>query len=173
MKTNKYCNLTNGTTIVELTQGQWTILNTDDWEKIKCYKWYVIWEEKMKSFYATTTIKKKVVYLHRIIMDSYDTKIHIDHKSHDTLDNRRENLRKTTHQRNHFNTKLPITNTSGYKGVWWNKLRNKWGSQIKINRKKIHLGLFLDPKDAARAYDKKALELFGEFAFTNKMMGLL
>jgi hypothetical protein len=43
----------------------------------------------------------------------------------------------------------------------------KWIASIGFNRNKIHLGLFTNEEDAARAYDRKAMELFGEFAYLN------
>jgi hypothetical protein len=65
------------------------------------------------------------------------------------------------------NYPLPVTNTSGFKGVWWNKKAEKWKGQIQVDGKKIHLGLFSDPTVAARAYDEAATEHFGEFAHLN------
>ena len=58
-------------------------------------------------------------------------------------------------------------NTSGYKGVYFNKKANKWMSYIRYNNKLINLGLFVNPIDAAIAYNNKALELFGEYARLN------
>ena len=57
--------------------------------------------------------------------------------------------------------------TSKYKGISWHKLSNKWQAYIRINRKKIHLGVFDNEITAAKAYDKQAKRLFGEFAYLN------
>jgi hypothetical protein len=51
--------------------------------------------------------------------------------------------------------------------VSWEKRVEKWRATITFNRKQIHLGAFDDESEAARAYDRKALELFGAFAKTN------
>ena len=63
--------------------------------------------------------------------------------------------------------------TSKFKGVYWHKQDKRWRAQIRTNGKVINLGNHKIEKDAARAYDKAALKYFEEFAYTNKMMGLL
>lgn len=62
---------------------------------------------------------------------------------------------------------LATNNTSGFKGVTWNKRASKWQSSIEKNEKYIYLGLYVSLEDAAKAYDKAAKELFGDFAQLN------
>ena len=88
----------------------------------------------------------------------------VDHINGNSLDNRKSNLRICTHKENVRNQKLSAANTSGYRGVSWNKASKKWEAYIKVNQKRIYLGKFVDILDAARAYAKKAKECFGEFA---------
>ena len=57
--------------------------------------------------------------------------------------------------------------SSKYKGVYWDKSRSKWCSRITFNYINIHIGRFDDERDAAKSYNKKALELFGEFCNLN------
>ena len=57
--------------------------------------------------------------------------------------------------------------SSKYKGVYWNTGCNKWLAKIGVNRRRIHLGVFENEKDAAKAYNKAAIEYFGEFAKLN------
>jgi hypothetical protein len=64
-------------------------------------------------------------------------------------------------------------NTSGFKGVTWHKSNKKWVAQIKVASRKKHIGLYPTPQEAALAYDAAALAIHGEFALTNKMLGLL
>ena len=90
----------------------------------------------------------------------------IDHINHIKDDNRWTNLRDATNSQNQYNTKKPRTNKSGYKGVCWNKRYKKWESKIKYMSKTIHLGRYTTPQEAAEAYKKKAIELFGEFSYT-------
>jgi HNH endonuclease len=91
----------------------------------------------------------------------------VDHINGDGLCNLRENLRVCTKAENMRNRGKQINNTSGYKGVYFNKHAKKFSAQIKLYGKAIYLGLYDSPVEAARAYDAKARELFGEFAVTN------
>jgi hypothetical protein len=97
-----------------------------------------------------------------------------DHINGDRADNRWGNLREATNAQNQRNTnKLRSDNTSGLKGVCWDKAAGKWKAAININGQTIYLGLFLSTQDAARAYDEAAPQYHGEFARTNKSMGLI
>ncbi len=91
----------------------------------------------------------------------------IDHINGDGLDNRKSNLRICKHGENQYNSKMPKNNTSGYKGVYWDKRRNKWISQININGKHVYIGQFINAIDAANAYDKAAMQYHKEFAKPN------
>lgn len=93
----------------------------------------------------------------------------VDHINRISHDNRWENLRACNQSQNRGNTKLHKNNTSGYKGVSWFKRDKKWRAAITKNRKVHHLGYFTKKEDAARAYNKAALDFFGEFALLNKL----
>lgn len=99
-------------------------------------------------------------------------KLMVDHIDQNPRNNLEYNLRVTTSSINTQNRKLMKNNTSGFVGVHWNKFKNKWVAQI-FNRIEIYLGSFSNKIDAAKEYDKKAVELFGENATTNKKLGLL
>ena len=88
----------------------------------------------------------------------------IDHINGDKLDNRIENLRAATVGQNQHNRKTNANNTSGYKGVSWNKARKKWITGIKLEGKKIHLGYFDNVEEAAEVVRKAREELHGDFA---------
>lgn len=90
----------------------------------------------------------------------------IDHINGDPSDNRIENLRLSNQSQNGGNSKMPKNNTSGFKGVSWCKLRDKWKSYIKVSRKYIHLGYFDCPAAASFAYQIAADIHFGDFART-------
>ena len=98
--------------------------------------------------------------MHRMLLEPGVSE-EVDHKNLDKLDNRRQNLRLCTRSQNNANR--PSANR--YKGVRWSK--NAWQSEIKKDREYIYLGRFKTAVMAARKYDEKALELFGEFAYTN------
>ena len=107
--------------------------------------------------------------MHRLILGLTDPKIFTDHKDHNGLNNQRENLRKSTNQQNQFN-QLPRGGTSIYRGVIKRKNRKGvWISNISISGKSIFVGYFKSEKKAALAYNKKAIELHGEFAYLNKL----
>ena len=98
----------------------------------------------------------------------------VDHINGDTLDNRRSNLRICTKQQNGWNRgKTLRVTTSKYKGVHFDRRTKKWRAMIKYNNRKMHIGSFKNERDAARGYDHKAAELFGKYAKTNKVMGIL
>lgn len=86
----------------------------------------------------------------------------IDHINRVRDDNRPSNLRKATHQQNQWNAGLRSDNTSGIRGVC-KKPNNRWEANITVNGKPQYLGLFKSPQEAAEAYQKKALELRGEY----------
>lgn len=91
----------------------------------------------------------------------------IRYKDKNPFNLRRDNLELINHQTAHFKRKKPKTvdgviPTSIYKGVSWNKFAGKWSAYIKIDFKKKHLGYFILEEDAARAYNKSAIEFFGK-----------
>jgi len=91
----------------------------------------------------------------------------IDHINRVRDDNRIENLRNVTSLQNKANRSKGLETASQYKGVAWDKRPDKWKSQIQINGKNRHLGYFITEEDAARAYDRAALEHFGIYANLN------
>ncbi len=115
--------------------------------------------------------KQEKIYWHTFITNPPSGKV-VDHINGDTLDNRRSNLRAVTWKQNSMNraanrTRKGRPTTSPYKGVSWDKRRNRWVSSIGHDYKPILLGYFRMAEDAARVYDAKAKELFGEFAYQN------
>jgi hypothetical protein len=88
----------------------------------------------------------------------------IDHINGDGLDNRLCNLRVSDRQQNRCNSRVPVTNTSGYKGVSWCKSKKQWHAGIKRNYQTINLGYFDDVTEAAEAYRHAATKYHGDFA---------
>jgi hypothetical protein len=108
----------------------------------------------LKQGYGQIMVDKKHYYAHRLAW-LYTHGVWpsmLDHINRDKLDNRIVNLREVTWSQNGQNQTSDPKNTSGYRGVIWEKNRNKWRARIQVNRKLIHIGYFDTVEDAARAY---------------------
>lgn len=103
--------------------------------------------------------------MHRLIMRAKDGEI-VDHINGNPWDNRKENLRIATTAENCKNRNMYVTNKTGYKGVAVYK-NNKYTAQVTVNYRKLHLGVFDCPIEAALAYNQAATKYFGEFARLN------
>lgn len=90
-----------------------------------------------------------------------------DHVNRNSLDNRRINLRPATPEQNNANRARYRNSKSGYKGVYWAKRDRKWKAAICVSGRRVSLGLFDDPVEAARAYNAAALKAWGEYAWLN------
>lgn len=118
--------------------------------------------------------KNGYVREHRLIMERHlgrylkEDEV-IDHINGDRLDNRIENLRVCTRKENVRNQRLHKNNSSGYKGVVWDKQRSKWIAQIMVDRKHLFLGRFETVLEAAKAYDLSSSKYFGDFSLTNQL----
>lgn len=116
--------------------------------------------------------QRHCIHLHRVIMErvlgrSLEKKEEVDHINGDGLDNRRENLRIATSSQNKANTPKYKNNTSGYKGVTFNKPLGKWTARIQFKKVYYHLGVFDTPEEGHQAYCAAAERLHGEFANTD------
>ena len=114
---------------IKLTQGQYALVDADDFERVNQYKWCA--HRGMESFYAIRDIvinskRKKTINMTNFIMKVYNRLLLVDHINHNTLDNRKCNLRLCTHQQNMFNRKKRKNTTSKYKGVVWYRTYKKW-----------------------------------------------
>ena len=113
--------------------------------------------------YASAWIDHKCVRLHHLILLKKKY-FEVDHVNRNPLDNRRCNLRYVTRSQNCMNCSMKRNNSSGYKGVCWNKEHEKWVAQVGINKRKIHLGYFTSKKKASKIYQMAVKDLFGEYA---------
>ena len=151
--------------LIPLTQGLNAIVDVADYEWLNQWFWYASRVSRVGT-YACRKEGHRQVYMHVIICQPFDGK-QIDHVNHDTLDNRRNNLRECTPTENARNSRKGSRNTSGFKGVSWKKSHRKWCAQMRINGKSIHIGHFDTPEDAAKAHDELVSKLHGEFACLN------
>ena len=118
------------------------------------------------------------IKMHREIMGVTDPKIYVDHIDHNGLNNQKCNLRLCTHSQNGANRLSRKNSSSKYLGVCLLRHKNTrkdgtivysegWCAKIRKNGKCQHIGMFKIEEDAAKAYDKKAKEIHGEFAKLN------
>lgn len=130
---------------VYLTKGEFAVVDSEDFEYLNRWKWHF-----SAKGYACRKPGKQTIFMHRLINQTPDG-LQTDHINHNKLDNRKENLRSVTNQENHFNRPVDSNNTSGYKGVSWDKSRSKWVASITKDDRNIHLGRFGNILDAVRA----------------------
>jgi AP2 domain-containing protein/HNH endonuclease len=150
---------------IELTQGKRAVIDAADVPFVRDYTWYAIFDGR-KSWYAAYAVGQKLFRLHRHLMGQY-----VDHADRDGLNNRRSNLRSCSRTQNQAN-RISFGKRR-YKGVFWDSTRKKWKAIIRFHRKSINIGRYDTEIEAAEAVDAELLKLHGEFAMTNKKLGLL
>jgi len=132
-------------------------VSNEDFETLSRHVW-----SKGKNGYASN---HALGLMHRYLLKPGDN-MFVDHINRDTLDNRRSNLRECSVAENSYNSRAQINSSSIYKGVT-RRPNDIFISRIKFKDKEIHIGSFKNEIEAAKAYDEKASELFGEFAYLN------
>lgn len=145
---------------IPLGDGLYAYVDAADYEWLSQYNW------RLQNGYAARREKNKVIYMHREIMNPPDGMM-VDHVRRNKLDNTRDSLRVCTQQQNAHNNAKHMGSSSRFKGVGYSTEKQKWFAKIYINGKRIWLGYFDDEVAAARAYDRAAVEHFGEFAHLN------
>ena len=172
--------------------GNYTVLvDEEDWGKVQSHTWRLQYDTRSGRIGSVRTniireprarrnpkftsrrgwekagFKEKQLKIHNVILDHDPNKSNliVDHINGNVLDNRRCNLRLCTRAENARNVKKSKSNTSGYVGV--TKEGRKWLATVRLNHKTYRLGRFEDKVEAARARDRKAIELHGEFASLN------
>lgn len=128
---------------------------------------------RMSNGYISVTFRNKRYLAHRLIwmlVNGGDPLLEIDHINRVRDDNRIENLRPVGMKGNSGNIGLSAHNTSGAKGVCWDKSRSKWIVHIKRFGRQKFLGRYAKQEDAIKAYDAAAIAHFGACALTNAEM---
>lgn len=144
---------------IPLAGGRFALVDEEDYDRVSVYNWCSYFNGRVP--YAQCDH----VTMHHFILK---VALEIDHKNLNGLDNRKENLRICSHSENGMNRPKRRTPTSSkFKGVSFARNVGKWHAEITIRPKRWNLGYFINEEDAARAYDKAALEKFGEFSILN------
>jgi len=147
---------------VRLNNGMYEVVDDADYELVRVHNWTAL--HHRNTWYALTRVKGKTVRMHRLIFNA-PPGVQVDHKDGDGLNNRRGNLRDGSNSQNQANRHRVNSNT-GFKGVSraYDNFRDR-PYLAKIGR--VHIGWFSTAKQAAIAYNEKAVELYGTFANLN------
>jgi hypothetical protein len=169
---------------IPLTQGQVAIVDASDYDDLMRFRWFAHLDRTRGCYYAGRNVptdalrpsgkaRQKYQSMHRYLLGNPIRK-KVDHRDRKGLHNWRGNLRVATNAQNGANSGIQINNTTGYRGVTYRKERahkpNPWFAYIYDKSgvgKQINLGFHATAEDAARAHDRKSLELRGEFASLN------
>lgn len=158
---------------IPLSQGKVALIDDADYEKVSHHKWSVSFCKTGQKWYARRTIrrdkKQHTIYLHRFILDA-PPHLQVDHINGNGLDNRRANLRLVTVTQNR-QCGRSRPNKTRLKGVCFYKSRQTYQARIVVNGKKICLGYYKTPLEAALAYDAAAIKPHGEYARLNFPIG--
>ena len=158
---------------IELTKGQVALVDAEDYDELSKYKWHarpspqgVFYAQRaqLKAEYADN--KRKITQMHRQIMGVTDPDMYIDHINHNTLDNRKSNLRKCNSSQNQMNSKPEKGSSSKYLGVSLG-YGGKFRVSISVDGVTVDGGYFKCEIEAAKARDALSKKHFGEFAYLN------
>jgi hypothetical protein len=136
------------------------ILDPQDRYLLDNYSWCL--SGPKNNQYLISAKNNKRTRFHHLILPKKEG-FEVDHINRNRLDNRRCNLRYVTPSQNQMNKGMYRCNKSGFKGVSFDKINNKWLAQIRINKKAVHIGRFHTPEEASSAFISLARELYGEY----------
>jgi AP2 domain len=150
--------------------GYVAFVSDKDYARVRAFKWRAFKPAKWsRTLYAVRTDasgrRPTSVLMHRFILGLTDPRVTTDHRDRNGLNNVRSNLRRCTIGQNQFNSGKHTGRP--FKGVTLESRTGKYFARIGLDRQAIHLGTFDRAEDAARAYDAKALKLYGAFACPN------
>jgi hypothetical protein len=149
-----------------LDPGKYAIVDADDYERLAKYKWHVCDNGYSSYAFRWSREREKRVWMHREVIDIPEGLV-CDHIDHNSLDNRKANLRPATVSQNNCNSRRKSQTTSRYRGVSRDAMSNRYRARIKLNGRRTHLGMFDDQEQAARVYDAAAKKYHGQFAVLN------
>ena len=147
---------------IRLSNGKYALVDDENSVELKKHKWFVT-KDGYVARWGSWKNGPGVALMHREILKLSPGSLYVDHINRKPLDNRKNNLRLCSNSQNQMNSKLHIKNTSGYRGVTWNKKGKRWRAQIKFRGKRIFLGDFVEKAEAVKAYIRKAKHLFGDY----------
>lgn len=154
---------------IQLQRGLVAIVDDEDFKMVSEFKWWAGGHKKRlysHGYYRKSYNSRLTQYMHRLVMKA-PRGMDVDHINHNTLDNRKSNLRLATRSQTNQNR----IGTKRYKGVYFDRDRKgkRWRANIKIFKRVKYLGRYATAAEAATAYNKAAIKEFGEFAYLNKV----
>jgi hypothetical protein len=172
IKENEGCNQCNTNTFIDMgdyilattAKGEEFIFDKDDYDRVKQFSWFMV------DGYPTA--RKKKIMLHRFILGEPPNGLEIDHINRNRADNRKDNLRFATRAQNIANTPKAKGKSSKYKGVTWLKDKNLWCAKIFSEGKNFYICRSKSEEKCAIEYNKKAFEIYGEYALLNDVQSL-
>lgn len=163
-KLSKYVIIDNYAVGIATNTNNEFYVDIDDIDKVQKYSWY-----ENDDGYLMSRINNKIVRMHRLIMCVENKDVVIDHINHNTLDNRKNNLRVVNNSQNNMNKTRQSNNTSGVTGVSLDKREGKWRAYIKVDGKQNSLGYYDDFENAVKARKEAEDKYFGEYSYDNSI----
>ena len=150
-------------------EGSTFSISKSDYDRVKRFSWNTTISSHGKKYVIGYRKKgKHFIHLHRYILQEKDETVIIDHKNSNGLDNRQANLRKATSQENSFNRVTSSRSSTGIKGVFYDKERNKYVARIQVDGVYKNLGRFETADQAAIAYEDAARQHYKDFARSDR-----
>ena len=142
---------------IELYSGEIALVDSEDFELVSKHRWH-----RHPMGYAATKIKDKTVLMHRLVLPGHPR---LDHRDRNKLNNQKYNLRPATGSQNAANRISRLSDPTKLKGVRFHN--GGFESYIKKDGQYLSIGRFSSQRQAAKAYNEKALEFWGEYALLN------
>jgi hypothetical protein len=155
--------------LIALTQGQFTIVDADDYEWLSAWSWTAIFDPSRRGFYAKRLARlsdgrRENVAMHNEILQTPEGMLPDHINPLNTLDNRRANLRVATRRQNAYNRRKRRTAKNQFKGVSQYGKTKRWMARLSVNGERIIIGVYDTPEAANDAVTKAFREHYGEFA---------
>lgn len=155
---------------IPLTQGKVALVDDEDFKWLSQWKWQLK-TDRSGNQYASRMQSgpngvRKLVLMHIVVKPPPEGMIN-DHRDGNGINNQKQNLRAATRSQNCMNRRS--RKQHGFKGIAFQKNLKKWTASVRTKGKYYHLGVFGTAREAAEAYNAKAVELFGSFANLNSL----